>query len=179
MIIFMFKSNVICVTNRRLCNENFLSRLEKIVACRPSAIILREKDLSVDEYASLAANVKTICDAAKVPLIVHNFAEVAENLGVKAIHLPFVALKNFDPSRRKFFRTLGASCHSLEEARFAESVGCSYVIAGHVFATDCKKNLAPRGLEFLRQIVRGVKIPVFAIGGINPTNFRLIDAAGR
>ena len=52
--------------------------------------------------------------------------------------------------QRGRFRILGASCHSAEEAREAEMLGCTYVTAGHIFATGCKPGLPPRGLEFLR-----------------------------
>lgn len=170
--------NLICVTNRHLCRENFLQRLEKIAALRPRAIILREKDLSADDYEKLAANVMKICRAHDVELILHSFVDVAINLCVKKIHLPFADLKTFEPSKKIFFRMIGASCHSLEEARFAENFGCNYIIAGHIFQTDCKKNLKPRGLKFLEQIVRGVKIPVWAIGGINQKNFRSVLEVG-
>ena len=39
--------------------------------------------------------------------------------------------------------------------------------AGHIFATDCKKGLPPRGLDFLKNVCDAVLIPVYAIGGIN------------
>lgn len=39
--------------------------------------------------------------------------------------------------------------------------------AGHIFATDCKKGLPPRGLDFLKNVCDAVGIPVYAIGGIN------------
>ena len=39
--------------------------------------------------------------------------------------------------------------------------------AGHVYVTDCKKGLPPRGLEFLKEVCTKVTIPVYAIGGIH------------
>ena len=48
----MFK--LICVTNRRLCQEDFSLRLAKIAAAGPDAIILREKDLPAAAYQRLA-----------------------------------------------------------------------------------------------------------------------------
>ena len=55
---------------------------------------------------------------------------------------------------------------SVEEAVEAVSLGASYVTAGHIFATDCKKGLPPRGLSFLKEVCETVSIPVYAIGGI-------------
>ena len=57
-----------------------------------------------------------------------------------------------------------------EYAKLAEEVyniTTSYITAGHVYVTDCKKGLAPRGLDFLKNVCVSVDIPVYAIGGIN------------
>lgn len=48
------------------------------------------------------------------------------------------------------FKTIGTSAHSVEEAIEAQKLGATYISAGHIFATDCKKDLPPRGLEFLK-----------------------------
>ncbi len=67
----------------------------------------------------------------------------------------------------KDFSTIGVSVHSISEAETAEMLGASYLIAGHIFATDCKKGLKPRGIEYLSDISEAVKIPVLGIGGIS------------
>ena len=48
----------------------------------------------------------------------------------------------------------------------AERLGATYVTAGHIFTTDCKKGLPPRGLDFLKNVCDAVTIPVYGIGGI-------------
>ena len=42
----------------------------------------------------------------------------------------------------------------------------SYITAGHIYVTDCKKGLEPRGLGFLKDVCSTVNVPVYAIGGI-------------
>lgn len=178
MIIFMFDSDILCVTNRRLCKENFLIRLERIAAAGIGGIILREKDLEEEEYRRLAEQVIPICQVHSVPLILHGKPQVAERLGVDALHLPLPILRTLSKEQRERFSILGASCHSVEEAREAEKLGCTYVIAGHIFATDCKKGLEPRGLSFLQAVCQSVDIPVWAIGGITPQNIKSVLNAG-
>ena len=73
---------------------------------------------------------------------------------------------------------LGASCHSVEDAKLAEKLGCTYIIAGHIYNTDCKKGLEGRGTDFLKSVVDVVQIPVYAIGGIKPGNYTEIKSAG-
>ena len=171
---------VLCVTDRLLCREDFLSRIERLAQARPKGIILREKDLSESEYKSLAEAVLEICERYVTPCILHSFADIAIELGVTNLHLPLPALRELTPSKMSGFTVLGASCHSVEEAEEAEALGCTYITAGHVFDTDCKKGLAGRGLDFLKQVCESVSIPVYAIGGINEENAgQTINAGAR
>lgn len=159
----MFK--VICVSARKH-SRDFFNSVEMIARSDVDSIILREKDLSEDEYFLLAAEVKKICDKYGKKLIIHNFIDVAKKLGIKNIQLPFskfISLNNLHDD----FESIGTSVHSVEDAVKAEKAGADYIIAGHIFATDCKKGLAPRGIEFLKDVCNSVKIPVYAIGGID------------
>jgi len=179
MIISM--SDILCVTNRILCKENFLQRVEEIAANKPKGMILREKDLSEKEYKELAEHVLMICKKYDVPCMLHSFIDVAMELGAENIHLPLHILRKMDEKTKETFKIIGASCHSVEEAIEAERLGCTYITAGHVFVTDCKKGLAPRGLEFLQNVCKSVSIPVYAIGGISSENMddvRKMGAAG-
>ncbi len=171
-------SDIICVTNRLLCKEDFLSRIEKIALVHPKAIILREKDLSKQEYKELAVSVLEICRKHNTPCILHSFFDVASELDCKSLHLPLPILKSLSQKDRERFTELGASCHSLEDAVEAERLGCTYITAGHIFDTDCKKGVAGRGIDFLKTVCRGVSIPCYAIGGISPKNIFQIRSAG-
>lgn len=172
MIISM--SNLICITNRTLCQENFLNQIKKIAQAHPQAIVLREKDLSADEYAKLAQAVLTICKQYTTPCILHSFVKIAISLNCHSIHLPLHILRNISMREKNFFQTLGASCHSVEEATEAEKLGCTYITAGHIFNTDCKKGMPGRGIDFLQAVCQAVHIPVYAIGGISKNNYHII-----
>ena len=104
-------------------------------------------------------------------------------LGHPYIHLPLPILEAYakkdisgnistDMSKntdhyQQLFKVIGTSVHSVEDAIKAEQLGATYMTAGHIFATDCKKGLPPRGLDFLKNVCDAVQIPVYAIGGIN------------
>lgn len=170
--------DILCVTNRLLCKDDFLCRIEEIAKCNPSGIILREKDLPEKDYKTLAEKVIKICREYNVPCILHSFVDVAIALNAGKIHLPLPLLRRMSETEKANFTAIGASCHSLEEAREAERLGCTYIIAGHIFATDCKKGVPPRGIEFLQSVCEGVSIPVYAIGGINVGNVKEVCKAG-
>lgn len=176
MIICMY--DILCVTNRRLCKGDFLQRLGEISAAGPAGIVLREKDLSPEAYKALAKEVWKICGDHQVTCILHNFQEVAQELGCQALHLPLPVLRRLSADERSRFTHLGASCHSVEEAQEAEKLGCTYIIAGHIFDTDCKKDLPGRGINFLEKMCESVSIPVYAIGGIRAENIARVRSAG-
>ena len=169
-------SDIFCVTNRSLCKEDFLARIEKIAQANPSGIILREKNLSERDYKALAENVLSICKAYDTKIIIHSYYNAAKELGCRSLHMPLPLLREM--SDRGYFTMLGASCHSIEEAKEAERLDCSYIVAGHIFDTDCKKDLPGRGLEFLKNICDSVSIPVFAIGGIGKNNISDVLKSG-
>lgn len=167
MIMSMYK---ICVTNRKLVENDFLEQLKKVITLEPDMIILREKDLSENEYEALAVQVNKLCKNSNTILVLHSFPFVAVRLGIRYLHLPLAALLEMKEEDKAFFSCIGASVHSPEEAVLAEAHGASYVTAGHVFSTDCKKGVPPRGLPFLRNVCQSVSIPVYAIGGIHQDN---------
>lgn len=171
-------SEILCVTNRGLCREDFIKRLERIAAAHPAGVILREKTLPPREYRLLAGEALAICRAHGVPCILHSFPDIARALKADGLHLPLDRLRALPPEERRGFGMLGASCHSVEDALEAEALGCTYLTAGHIFATDCKKGLQPRGLGFLRAVCQAVSIPVFAIGGIAPENIGAVMECG-
>jgi thiamine-phosphate pyrophosphorylase len=181
------ENNIICVTNRSLCEDIsvFFEKIQNIAKAEPYSIILREKDLSEDEYLSLALRVSTLCCSTGTMLFVHNYPMAALKCSADGLHMPLHRLKDYIEtcpeeadmvlSRMKY---LGASCHSIEDALLAESLGCNYIVSGHIFDTDCKKGLPGRGIDFLKDVVNAVSIPVFAIGGINKENYHKIKEAG-
>lgn len=174
----MSESNIICITNRALCAGDYLERLSAIAGAGARAIVIREKDLDEDAYAALAGRVLRRCAGSGAPCVLHTYPRAAMDLGCTRIHLPLVRLRQLRAAERSFFSCVGASVHTAEEAREAARLGASYLTAGHVFATDCKKGLPPRGLDFLREVCGAVSLPVYAIGGIGEENLAEVRRCG-
>lgn len=167
--------SVVCVTAKQLCRGDFLEKVKRISESEVSCIILREKYLSEQEYYLLAKDVTKVCGADK--LVLHNFTDVAIKLGIRKIHLPFSEFKKL--KQRQNFDVIGTSVHSTEDAIFAEKNGASYITAGNIFETDCKKGLKGKGIEFLQNMCDSVNIPVYAIGGINADTAKALADVNR
>lgn len=170
MIISMYR---IAVTNRHLCEGDFLARITQIAeGTTYDAVLLREKDLETEQYITLAGQVITICNQYNKKCILHNFPEAALQLKHPYLHLPLNRWEQIHEKKilRNSMREIGTSVHSVEQAERAMELGVDYVVAGHIFSTDCKKGLEPRGLEFLDEICTAVSVPVYGIGGIKREN---------
>ena len=175
------------ISNRKLCeNENLEKQIKKIFSAYEKKIILknfdivaltlREKDLDKNEYLKLIEKIYPICQKYKINLILHQNYDLNldEKYNIEGIHLSYSIFKflnqNIKTELIKKYKRIGVSVHSLNEAKEVESLGASYVIAGHIFETDCKKGLEPRGLKFIKDLSSALSIPIFAIGGIDEKN---------
>ena len=189
MIENKIKLNII--SNRKLCeNENLEKQIKKIFSAYEKKIILknfeivaltlREKDLDKNEYLNLVEKIYPICKKYGIDLILHQNYDLNldEKYNIEGIHLSYEIFKSLNKNIRekliKKYKRIGVSIHSLEEAKDVENLGATYVVAGHIFETDCKKGLEPRGLNFIKELSSILTIPIFAIGGINEENSNLV-----
>ena len=183
----MDKIKLNIISNRKLCaNGNLKKQVEKIFSDYEKKIILknfeitaltlREKDLDKSKYLNLVKKIYPICKKYKINLILHQNYDLNldEKYNIEGIHLSYNVFKSLEENIKtgliKKYKKIGVSIHSLEEAKEVEILGANYVVAGHIFKTDCKKDLEPRGLKFIQELSLILTIPIFAIGGIDEKN---------
>mgnify|MGYP001578974674 FL=1 len=73
---------------------------------------------------------------------------------------------------------IGSSCQALTHARKAQREGADYIGFGSVFKTLTKPGRKPLNLQLLKHVMREIKIPIFAIGGINMKNLPRLQFLG-
>lgn len=169
----------IAVTNRHLCQEDFLTRIRKLSEDSAyDAILLREKDMTTEQYRVLASEVLAVCQENNKKCILHSFWQIAAEYGHPLIHLPLPLLRTLDQEQKSLFTEIGTSVHSVEQAEEAVRLGADTITAGHIFSTTCKPGLPPRGLDFLKKVCSSVTIPVFGIGGICADNEKSVIEQG-
>lgn len=160
---------LIAVTDSASCPRPLpkqIERLAKLTELRPQSVILRAKALDKAAYRTLALQAQQSCKVTGIPLILHSDWQLAHDLGISKLHLPLALLRQMPACKRTHFTWLSTSVHSVEEAIEAQALGATVLIAGHIYTTQCKAGLAPRGLGFLRAVCSTVSLPVYAIGGI-------------
>lgn len=166
--------HLICVTNRSLCPNDFLERMALIAETKPHAIILREKDLSYDDYLALARDVQSLCLPHGVPLLL-NWREPIVRLSGCGLQLSYT-FRDADITTEGI--PYGISVHSPLEAAALQDNNAGWLIAGHIYSTTCKPGLAPRGTKFLQNVCQLARQPVYGIGGIEPERVPEVLAAG-
>lgn len=160
---------LIAVTDSASCPRPLaeqIERLTKLTELRPQAVILRAKPLDKAAYRALALQAQQSCKAAGIPLILHSDWQLARELCISKLHLPLALLRQMPACERAHFTWLSTSVHSGEDAIEAQALGATVLIAGHIYTTQCKADLAPRGLSFLQAVCSAISLPVYAIGGI-------------
>lgn len=186
-------------TDRRTA---LLRCVAEAAAAEVDFIQLREKDLSPSELERLALDaLRSVRENSSVTrLLINSRTDVALAVGADGVHLTSEDIAASDArviraastharSRdRDFFACV--SCHSSEEVRRAESHGADFVVLGPIF-NKSGTEIPPLGVGAIRSATlaqrsdnrveagdnRG-RIPILALGGLNPTNARLCMEAG-
>jgi thiazole tautomerase (transcriptional regulator TenI) len=139
-------------------------------------IHIREKQKTASDIMLLVSNLLER-GVPKEKLVINDRLDVALLHTIPNVHLPGHGLpiekvRAFDSHVR-----IGRSVHSLEEALRCEEAGADYLLFGHIFETNSKAALTPRGVEQLAEICEQTTIPVIAIGGITPNTINLLTKA--
>ena len=141
---------------------------------------LRQKQAGDRHFLSRARQLKNLCAAYRLPLIINDRPDIAFLAAADGLHLGQDDL-SIDSARRIVGEEMpiGRSTHSLEQALTAVAEGADYIGFGPVFKTPSKENPDPVvGIESLQEVVRRVSVPVVAIGGIDSANISQVCATG-
>jgi thiamine-phosphate pyrophosphorylase len=134
-----------------------------------TVIQLRLKDVSTEELIDQGAPFRLLCEQQNLTFVVNDDVQAALALLADGVHLGR-ADEGLELALEAGMM-VGRSATTPEEANQAEEDGAAYIGAGPVWATPSKPDADPPiGLDGLRAISDAVRIPVIAIGGIDPTN---------
>jgi thiamine-phosphate pyrophosphorylase len=159
------------------------SEFERIVTALVEAgvgmIQLRDKRLNDRDLAARARWLRALIRDKPTLAIVNNRPDIAAATHVDGVHLGQEDLTVKDARTIVGTRMLvGVSTHTLDQARKAALEGANYIGAGPTFPSKTKSFHEFPGLELLRAIAAEIRLPTFAIGGINAGNLSELLAAG-
>ena len=150
-------------------------------------IQLRAKQSPLEEVRRLAEAILPVTRRAGIGLVINDYPAVAQEVDAEFCHLGqedffgagytrvsqlATALDSGDlragrpPARAPRLR-IGLSSAAPEQAVRAVAAGADYLGVGPVYPTGTKPTARPVTLEYVRWAAANVRIPWFAIGGIN------------
>jgi thiamine-phosphate pyrophosphorylase len=151
-------------------------------------IQLRAKSSSADEIRRIAEAIVPITKRAGVALVINDYPEIACEVGAEFCHLGQEDFFDMGYTHVRELKTqnapqqggikIGLSSHAPEQAQRALAAGADYIAVGPVYATGTKPGRKPVTLEYVCWAAQNLKIPWFAIGGINLQNLDEASAAG-
>ena len=168
------------VTDEKACLEkDFYTCIEEAIKGGVKIVQLREKNISIKDFYEKALKVKEICKNYGALFIINDRLDIAQVVGADGVHLGQSDMpieKAREILKDKFL--IGVTARNVEEAKRAELLGADYIGSGAIFGTSTKDNAKKLEMEELKKIVTSVKIPVFAIGGINIDNVSSLKNIG-
>lgn len=162
--------------------DDHLATARKVLAAGVKIIQLRDKKMGKEEYLRIAKQMAGSAKRSGAAFILNDHWDLINKVGADGVHLGQDDIKLFSLAnvRRKIGeeKIVGISTHSLLQAKAAARAGADYISVGPIFATPSKPNVVPVGIKLLKQVLRRVKIPVVAIGGIDRNNVEKVLKAG-
>ena len=156
---------------RRYCITDSLDVVRRAFDLGAELIQIRAKELSARDLLRLSEQAVAIAGAR---VLVNTRTDIALLCGAGGVHLPANA-----PVPRRIAPAgflIGASCHTIGELQTAESEGVDFAVYGPVFDSPGKGPAI--GLDALRDAVRSVRLPIYALGGITEENAPFCAEAG-
>jgi thiamine-phosphate pyrophosphorylase len=137
---------------------------------------LRDKELSDDELVAAAEPFRTACEAHGALFVLNDRPDLVEACGAHGVHvgrsdLPVAEARTLvGPDR-----LVGISVSTVDE--LGDVTGADYV-GVTAFATPTKEDAVAGGLDLLRLSAKTLRVPWFAIGGVDLSNVAEVTAAG-
>ncbi len=144
--------------------EEFMRRMAIRLDEGLRLVQLREKNLSPDEFRPLAQRVLKLAHGKGAKVLLNGDIALAQQLGADGVQLSSRQL--LELQQRPEVAWCAASCHSVEELRRAESLGCDFALLSPVLPTLSHPGAAHLGWDHFASIAASSTIPVYALGGL-------------
>lgn len=145
----------------------FLKRLQQKWAQEAAWVLIREPQLTREEYTSLVQKALSIHKPHGGKIIIHRDIELARQLNINHVHLTSSQLSKLS-ERPTDMDWVSTSTHQQTDLEKVDQLGLDFAFLGHVNSSQSHPNQLPLGWpEFARLCQLGWRFPIFAIGGQN------------
>ncbi|MGE0608603.1 MAG: thiamine phosphate synthase [Pirellulales bacterium] len=163
----------------RANEREFRELAEQLVAAGTDVLQLRDKRLNDRQLLSRAGLLREITATSRTLLIVNDRPDLAALAGADGVHVGQEELSVH--AARSIVGPgclVGVSTHSLAQARQAVLDGADYIGIGPTFPSGTKAFDDFVGIEVVAAVCDEIRLPAFAIGGIDEQNIPLLLDVG-
>ncbi len=150
--------------------EAFLARLARAIGSGVRLVQLRAHGLGDDAYRALAVRAFDLCERAGARLVLNRDPDRVSDLPRHGLHLGARYLADLDRRPGLPGELVGASCHDAAELAHAVRLGLDYALLSPVKHTATHPLARALGWERFAELVDPAPIPVYALGGLDPTD---------
>jgi len=151
----------------------------RISAHGADIVQLRDKTSSSESILKDARAISGILSNTRTLFIVNDRLDIARMVDCDGVHLgqgdTSVGTARAILGEDKI---IGVSCHSVAQAIRAQKEGADYIGIGPVFKTPTKPRARPVGTGLIKEVSRRIRIPFFAIGGLNRSTINPVLSSG-
>lgn len=148
--------------------EYMMGHLESLIAQGYKQIQLRAKTFSCDAFMALARNAISLCKSKGVILFLNTSIEKVLLLKAEAVHLDSVNLHSTKESLGYLDIKVAVSCHTKNDLKKAAEIGACFAVLSPVCPTQSHPGAKELGWDCFSEMVSTAKLPVYALGGLNP-----------
>jgi thiamine-phosphate pyrophosphorylase len=169
------RSRLYLVLEARPHGDDPSSLLDAALLGGVDVVQLREKELSDDDLVRAAEPFRRACAAHGALFVLNDRPQLVERCGADGVHVGQGDV-SFHEARRAVGadRLVGLSASTADELQGDPD----YFGVGAVFGTPTKPESAPSGLDLVRAARDRLRVPWFAIGGIDAETIEDVVASG-
>ena len=140
----------------------WLAALDAALAAGLRRVQLRAPGADAATWRHVAAQAVARCRAADAQVLVNGDVDLARELGA-GVHLRAAQLAALNERPEGI---VAASCHTADDLRHAERLGCDFAVLGHVADTPSHPDRTPLGWDGFARLRENASLPIYAIGGL-------------
>ena len=155
----------------------FVRKLRNALEAGAKCIQLRGKRVDKKQLRALLPEVRALATHAGASVLLNMHIDLAQEFGL-GVHLPADALLRATTRPLGSDRWVAASCHDERELAHAATIGVDFVVLGPVLPTASHVHAQALGWKRFAELCAQVPLPVYALGGMAPSDLSTAKAAG-
>jgi 8-oxo-dGTP diphosphatase len=156
--------------------QAFFARAERALAAGARLIQVREKTWEGGRRDAFAARMVALAARFDARVLLNGTIDDARRLACAGVHWNAEALLR--ATSRPDDLVVAASCHARDDLVHASALQVDFVVLGPVAATPTHPDARPLGWRGFADAAAGARVPVYALGGMTPTDLDTAIAHG-